>query len=159
MSNRVFYNRWLNHFTVSTIQEQLLFKIWSGSESRCQSKSKYGRVSNNSPDFNSQPICLNKPRSERIHNEDRELRRFVGVCICERVTKSLGIFSVGSYSVFLVVDTFFLELDKLEIIKACHDSQKCAVRRTERSGYDVDNVIPKFFLRLASPNFMLLASS
>ena len=74
--------------------------------------------------------------------------------ICKRVTKSLGIFSVGSYSVFLVVDTFFLELDKLEIIKACHDSQKCAIRRTEQSGYDVDNVIPKFFLRLASPNFM-----
>ena len=77
--------------------------------------------------------------------------------ICERVTKSLGIFSVGSYSVFLVVDTFFLELDKLEIIKACHDSQKCAIQRTERSSYDVDNVIPKFFLRLASPNFTYVA--
>ena len=77
--------------------------------------------------------------------------------ICERVTKSLGIFSVGSYSVFLVVDTFFLELDKLEIIKACHDSQKCAIRRTERSSYDVYNVIPKFFLRLASPNFTYVA--
>ena len=77
----------LNHLKAYTSQEQLLFKgnkVWSGSESRCQSKSKYGRAAIIALTSIRSPSALNKLRESIMKQptNEKSITTYVVSSIC-----------------------------------------------------------------------------